>query len=177
MKKNLTSILLLILAAVLAFSLSACNNEGTNSSAVSNDNSEISTEISQTENPQTSESSDAVSEVEKTGLWANATYLKDTEFGSGAKTAVVEVKIEDQTITFTVKTDKKTVGEALIEHKLIDGEEGAYGLYVKVVNGITADYDIDQSYWSFYIDGEYATSGVDTTDIKEGAIYRLEYTK
>ena len=115
--------------------------------------------------------------VEKTGLWEKATYLKDTEFGSGTKTAVVEVKVEDQTVTFTINTDKKTVGEALIEHNLIDGEDGAYGMYIKVVNGITADYDVDQSYWSFYINGEYAMTGVDTTEIKEGETYRLEYTK
>ena len=115
--------------------------------------------------------------VEKTGVWENATYRKDMEFGSGAKTAVVEVVAEDQTVTFTVKTDKYTVGEALIEHGLISGEDGAYGLYVKVVNGMTADYDVDQSYWAFYINGEYAMSGVDTTEIVEGMTYRLAYTK
>ena len=115
--------------------------------------------------------------VERTGVWEDATYRKDMEFGNGATTLVVEVAAEDQSVTFTVKTDKETVGEALMEHGLIDGEEGAYGLYVKVVNGITADYDVDKSYWSFYIDGEYAMSGVDTTEITEGTIYKLEYTK
>ena len=89
--------------------------------------------------------------VEKTGVWENATYRKDTKLGSGAKTVVVEVKAEDQQVTFTIKTDKDTVGAALLEHGLIAGEEGAYGLYVKQVNGITADYDVDQTYWSFYI--------------------------
>lgn len=115
--------------------------------------------------------------VEKTGVWENATYRKDTELGSGAKTVVVEVKAEDQKVTFTIKTDKDTVGAALLEHGLIAGEQGAYGLYIKQVNGITADYDVDQTYWSFYINGEYAMTGVDTTEITEGATYRLEYTK
>ena len=115
--------------------------------------------------------------VEKTGVWENATYRKDMEFGDGAKTAVVEVKAEDQIVTFTIKTDKDTVGAALIEHELISGEEGPFGLYIKVVNGITADYDIDKSYWAFYIDGEYAMTGVDTTEITEGAKYQLVYTK
>ena len=64
-----------------------------------------------------------------------------------------------------------------MEHGLIAGEEGDYGLYVKVVNGITADYDVDQSYWAFYIDGDYAMSGVDTTAITEGVTYQLVYTK
>lgn len=115
--------------------------------------------------------------VDKTGLWENATYLQDTEFGEGAKTVTVEVKVEEQTVTFTINTDKKTVGEALVENKLVEGDQGAYGLYVKKVNGITADYDIDQSYWAFYINGEMAMTGVDSTDIDENAIYRLEYTK
>ena len=115
--------------------------------------------------------------VEKTGVWENATYRKDTEFGEGSKTVSVEVKAEDQSVIFTIKTDEDTVGAALLENELIAGEEGQYGLYVKVVNGITADYDIDQSYWAFYIDGEYAMSGVDTTEITEGAKYQLVYTK
>ena len=115
--------------------------------------------------------------VEQTGVWENATYLRDMEFGSGSKTVVVEVKAEEQLVTFTIQTDKDTVGAALLEHGLIAGEESQYGLYVKVVNGITADYDVDQSYWAFYINGEYAMTGVDSTEITEGAKYRLEYTK
>ena len=115
--------------------------------------------------------------VEKTGLWENATYRKDKEFGSGAKTVAVEVAAGEESVIFTIKTDKDTVGAALLENGLIAGEEGAYGLYVKVVNGITADYDIDGSYWSFYVNGEYAMSGVDTTTIEEGVTYKLEYTK
>lgn len=115
--------------------------------------------------------------ADNTDVWENATYREDTEFGSGAKTAVVEVKVGEHKVTFTIKTDKETVGEALFEHGLISGDEGPYGLYVKVVNGITADYDVDKSYWSFNINGEYAMSGVDTTEIAEGAIYQLEYTK
>ncbi len=116
-------------------------------------------------------------EEPQTGLWANATYTQDTTFGDGAKTVVVEVKAEETAVTFTVKTDKSTVGEALLEHDLIAGDESEYGLYVKVVNGITADHDVDQSYWAFYIDGEYAMTGVDTTEITEGAAYQLVYTK
>ena len=115
--------------------------------------------------------------VDATGLWENATYTEDAEFGEGAKTVKVEVKVEEQMITFTIKTDKKTVGEALIENELISGDEGDYGLYVKKVNGIVADYDVNQSYWAFYINGEMAMTGVDMTDIDETAIYRLEYAK
>lgn len=115
--------------------------------------------------------------VDKTGLWEDATYRRDMEFGKGDKTAVVEVKVEEQLVTFTLHTDKDTVGAALMEHELIDGEQGDFGLYVKVVNGITADYDVDQSYWAFYINGAYAMTGVDSTPITEGETYQLAYTK
>ena len=119
----------------------------------------------------------ACATVDKTGLWEDATYLKDTEFGKGAKTVTVEVAVEEQLVTFTVHTDKDTVGAALLEHELIAGDESEYGLYVKVVNGMTADYDVDQSYWAFYINGEFAMTGVDATEIDEGAVYQLAYTK
>ncbi|MBE6693088.1 MAG: DUF4430 domain-containing protein [Ruminococcaceae bacterium] len=183
MKKTLNSILLVLLAIVLAFSVSACGTEADNSSESSAVNSkaeisaESSAESSQSETPQNQGSTTESSEIEKTGVWENATYLSDKEFGNGEKTLVVEVKAEEKLVTFTVKTDKATVGEALQEQGIVEGEQGQYGLYIKKVNGITADYDIDQSYWAFYINGEYAMSGVDTTEITEGAVYKLEYTK
>ena len=78
---------------------------------------------------------------------------------------------------FEIHTDKATVGEALLDLELIVGDMGAFGLYVKTVNGITADYDVDQTYWAFYVDGEYAMSGVDTTEIVAGANYMFKVEK
>ena len=78
---------------------------------------------------------------------------------------------------FEVHTDKETVGEALLDLELIAGEDSEYGLFVKEVNGITADYDVDQTYWAFYVDGEYAMSGVDTTVIEEGKAYAFKVEK
>ena len=115
--------------------------------------------------------------VSKSGAWVSATYLRDMEFGTGSKTVQVEVKAEGQSVTFTIHTDKETLGEALIEHNLIAGEEGAYGLYVKFVNGIEADYDKDKTYWSFYKNGEYMMTGVDTTVISDGEHYELSKEK
>ena len=162
MKKTTLSLTSLLLTLLLLFFLSSCEL--------------LKKDTPQTEAPQTQQGAQA-SAIEKTGLWANATYVEDKEFGEGAKTIDVEVKVNDQAVKFTIHTDKDTVGAALMEHGLIAGEEGAYGLYVKVVNGITADYDVDQSYWSFYINGEYAMTGVDVTPIDESAVYSLVYTK
>ena len=84
---------------------------------------------------------------------------------------------EGKETNFTVHTDKETVGDALLEVNLIAGEEGQYGLYVKKVNGITADYDVDKTYWAFYVNGAYATSGVDATKIEENTAYMFKVEK
>ena len=156
--KNIKTILALILALLMTLCLFSCKKE-------------------EAETPATGDVAAESGASEATGLWANATYLEDTTFGEGAKTVTVKVIVEDKTVTFTIKSDAEMLGDALLEHGLIAGEESAYGLYVKVVNGITADYDVDQSYWAFYINGEYAMSGVDTTEINESDVYKLEYTK
>lgn len=78
---------------------------------------------------------------------------------------------------FEIHTEKKTVGEALLELGLISGDESEYGLYVKTVNGVTLDYDKDGKYWAFYINGEYASTGVDSTDITAGAEYAFKVAK
>ncbi len=111
--------------------------------------------------------------VDDTGAWENAEYLKDTELGEGSKTVMVEVKADEQSVTFTINTDKEILGDALMEHGLVEGEEGAYGLYVKSVNGIVADYDADGTYWGFYKNGEYMMTGVDMTEISDGEHYEL----
>ena len=56
-----------------------------------------------------------------------------------------------------------------------DGAEIGEGS--KTVNGMTADYDKDGVYWAFYIDGEYAMTGVDATNITDGAQYAFRMEK
>ena len=75
-------------------------------------------------------------------IWQDATYVQDTELGEGSKTLVVRVEVEENTVTFTIHTDAETVGQALLDLGLIAGEESQYGLYIKQVNGMTADYDM-----------------------------------
>ena len=56
-----------------------------------------------------------------------------------------------------------------------DGAEIGEGS--KTVNGMTADYDKDGVYWAFYIDGEYTMTGVDATNITDGAQYAFRMEK
>lgn len=103
---------------------------------------------------------------------------KITILGEGeTQFAVIVVDKDGNETAFEIHTDKEIVGEALLEVDLIAGEEGPYGLYIKEVNGITADYDVDQTYWAFYVNGEYAMSGADTTAIEEGAMYSFKVEK
>ena len=80
-------------------------------------------------------------------------------------------------VRFEISTDQSTIGQALEEVSLISGEEGPYGLMIHVVNGLTLIYEQDKAYWAFYIDGSYATSGVDTTPIVPGESYALKAEK
>ena len=56
-------------------------------------------------------------------------------------------------------------------------KELPYGLYVKVVNGITAIYEEDGSYWAFYENDQYGLTGVDLTDIDPSVAYSFVQTK
>ena len=64
-----------------------------------------------------------------------------------------------------------------MEHKLISGEKGPYGIYVKMVNGMYADYDIDQSYWALTKDGESLQTAVDGTVIADGDHFEIVHIK
>lgn len=159
MKRNIKSVFALILALLMTLCLFSCNNDVA-------------------ETPQSSiGAGEEGGSIAPEGLWATAKYLSDTEFGEGEKTVKVKVVVEDKSVTFTIKTDATTLGEALFAHELISGEEGQFGLYVKYVNGIRADYDLDKRYWNFTKNGEYMMTGVDMTEIADGEAYELTYSK
>jgi hypothetical protein len=111
--------------------------------------------------------------VSAEGRWKDATYLSDTEFGKGSKTVVVSVKVDESEVSFTIHSDKTYLADALLEHKLIEGDESEFGLYVKKVNGIVADYDIDKTYWGFYKNGEMMMVGVSAAEFSDGEHYEL----
>ena len=109
---------------------------------------------------------------EETTTAATVGEAVGTAVGEGQTSFTFEVSHLDGTSkVFTVKTDAKTVGEALVNAGLIVGEDGAYGLYVKTVDGETLDWDTHQKYWAFYENGTMAAKGVDSTDVVAGAVY------
>ncbi len=109
---------------------------------------------------------------------ATIPLMDGQNYGIGDKTFVFQViDGEGNEITVTVCTDQDTVGAALAEWSIVAGEDSDFGLYVKTINNITADYNTDGSYWAFYIDGEYAQTGVDSTEINEDAVYTFQVEK
>ena len=133
------------------------------------------TEPAATTTASTDESGNAPTPTEV--LWSDATYQADTTLGEGAKTVLVTVKAEEKSVTFTVKTDCETLADALLAVGLAEGEQSSYGLYIKKVNGILADYDVNQRYWSLKQNGKTLMTGASGVTKLDGAQYELVYTK
>ncbi|MBO5402219.1 MAG: DUF4430 domain-containing protein [Clostridia bacterium] len=112
-----------------------------------------------------------------TGLWADATYTEDTVLGEGDTTFTLAVTAEEKTVKFTISTDKETLGEALTDLELIDGETGDYGLYITEVNGMTLVYETHGMYWSVTENGKIAMTGVDGITLQDGGEYGLVAAK
>ena len=86
------------------------------------------------------------------------------------------VDADGNTETFNINTSADNLGDALLEANLVEGDNGEYGLYIKFVNGIRADYDLDNAYWALYSNGEMLMSGASSTPIADGEHYELVYT-
>ncbi len=184
MRKTITSTISVILALVFIFCLASCADKRDNKDlwldATHTEDKEFGGNTTDTENketPDTGEDGDNTADNENKEVGNDAIHTDDKEIGEGSKTITVIVEAQGKSVTFTIHTDKNTVGDALSEYGLLEGEEGPYGLYVKKVNGILADYDVDQTYWAFYINDDYAMTGVDVTDLIDGGVYKLVLEK
>lgn len=112
-----------------------------------------------------------------TDPWQDAVYTTNTDLGEGPTAFLFKVVVGEHNVTFTINTDQEILADALLGHELISGENGPYGIYIKVVNGITADYDINGAYWALSINGTAASQGASSVVIEDGATYTMTYTK
>ena len=101
--------------------------------------------------------------------------IKDDGIKKTITVTVIDDKGESE--VFTITTTKSTLRGALEQENMIEGDEDQYGLYVKYVNGIRADYDKDKAYWAFSKDGVDLMTGVDSTEIADGDKFEITYTK
>lgn len=114
----------------------------------------------------------ACADVDATGAWENATYTSDTELGEGAKTVTVVITAEEQSLTFTIHTDKATLGDAMNEHGLTEDDNGL----IHTINGIEADWNNGGWWWKFTKNGEMMMEGANTTAIADGEHYEFTRT-
>lgn len=112
------------------------------------------------------------------GVLLGVYFATRPQTSQGAKTITVEVIHKDGTEkTFTYHTDAEFLGQVLLDNKLVEGEQGEYGLNITAVDGEEASWDKDQAYWALYIAEEYAQTGADSTPVHDGDVFRLVYTK
>ncbi len=149
-KTWLSLLLCVVLIAALALTCTGCVDDNTT--------------------PSTDETEDTTPTTETDGTFTDGETLGE---GKTSFTLIV-VDAEGKEAKATIRTDKTLLGEALLEHGLIAGDQMDMGLLIKTVNGMTYDFEKDGKYWAFYIDGEYAMSGVDATEITPDAVYTLK---
>lgn len=103
-------------------------------------------------------------------------YFTRPSTTEGAKSITVEVVDKDGTSEeFQYNTDREYLGEVLLDEKLVEGEEGQYGLFITTVNGIAAD-DGNQEWWCITKGGEQVNTSADQTPIEDGDTYELTLT-
>lgn len=98
---------------------------------------------------------------------------------AGSKAITLEVlNQEGQTSEYKVQTDAEFLRQAMEEAKdfTFDGEEGDFGFTLYTINGETHNWNEDGSYWCVYVNGEYGMYGIDSQPVKDGDVYRFEYT-
>jgi len=99
------------------------------------------------------------------------------EKDSGKITVTVEVIGKDgSSKEHIIKTDKTNLADALREAGIVEGEDGDYGFFITAVDGVTADFAVDKSYWAISKGGEYLMTGASATEIKDGDHFELTYT-
>ena len=107
------------------------------------------------------------------GLW----QVSREQVVEGAKTITVTVVHSDGGETnFEYHTNEEYLGPVLLTEGLVEGVEGPYGLEISAVDGETASWEENQSYWALFIGEEYATTGADGVVLTDGGVYKLVYT-
>lgn len=99
--------------------------------------------------------------------------------GTTAEDKEITVKVsalENGEESFTYQTDAEYLGEVLTANKLIEGEDGQYGLFITTANGVKAD-DSKQQWWCITKGGEQVNTSADQTPIQDGDQFELTLTE
>lgn len=77
---------------------------------------------------------------------------------------------------FTYGTNDEYLGQTIVSEGLAEGTEGAYGLEIHTVDGESASWEENRSYWAIFVGEDYATTGADGVVLTDGGEYSLVYT-
>ena len=111
------------------------------------------------------------------GIFVYSKFGPQTQ--KGEKHITIEVIDKDKkSIVYELDTDAEVLQEAMDEAEDLtySGTESEYGLMVNTVNGLTADYSVDASYWGFYVNGAYCNYGISEQPVVDGDEFQIIYT-
>lgn len=112
-------------------------------------------------------------------VFAGCSSQTATQSATAGKTADKTINVQvvhgdGSSKDFEIATDAETLRAAMEQENLIEGDESEYGLYVKTVDGETAD-ESKQEWWAITQDGEM-TDAVDKVELTDGDHYEFTLT-
>ncbi len=110
------------------------------------------------------------------GIWLTSQLDAPRSPDEGAiKFSVIVVHSDGSEKTFKYETNGGKLGDFLKETGLAI-ESDSPGLY-NIIDGETADWSVDQSFWNFYVDDALVNYGMNDATITDGTVYKLVYTR
>lgn len=106
-------------------------------------------------------------------LWLGS---QEKTIEGGKNITVTVVHGDGSEKVFTYGTNDEYLAKIILSEGLVAGVEGPYGLEIQTVDGETASWEENRSYWAIFIGEEYATTGADGIALTDGGQYRLVYT-
>ncbi|MBQ5320530.1 MAG: DUF4430 domain-containing protein [Oscillospiraceae bacterium] len=97
----------------------------------------------------------------------------DTETGSKTISFTV-IDAEKKETEFEIKTDEEFLANALVNEKIVP-TYSADGLYL-TFNGITADWNDNESWWCITEEGVQTAVGINDIAIEDGDSFEATYT-
>ena len=76
--------------------------------------------------------------------------------------------------TYEIKTDAEYLKQAMEEIEGLTFECDNTGMLM-TVNDVTADWNVNQSYWGFSVNGEYCNYGISEQPVLDGDVFTIKY--
>ena len=98
-------------------------------------------------------------------------YIKTNRTTDEKKIAIIIIDEQNAYLkTYEHITNVETLAEALDEMGIAEYQESAFGKYIISLDNILAD-GLKQEWWGFTINGEFAQTGINETNLNDGDEY------